>query len=382
MFHLAEGKAYITNITTNIYRELQQHLNKLPIGYPETESGVEIELLKLLFTPEEALIATNMRLFPEPLKKIHRRVKKYGIKPKELEEVLARMYKKGSISASSLETENGIIKQYRIAFLAVGMFEYQVNQLTKEFYVNFEQYMDEGFRDEFASTKINQLRTIPIEKSLTPEHYISTYDELKELIMNARKISVMNCVCRQGKDLIDKPCKATDMRELCFVFNDSVQHIIDNNWGRVISKDEALEILTRIQGEGLILQPGNAQDPNFLCCCCSCCCDLITNMKKLESPWELIHSNYYAEVEYESCVGCLSCLDRCPMEALDQIDDAVQVTKNLCIGCGNCVVVCPEQAITLKKKSKELIPPKTTLDLYKEIMDRKAELRRVEKGNA
>lgn len=38
----------------NIYRKLQHQLDTLPIGFPATNSGVEIRLLKFLFTPEEA----------------------------------------------------------------------------------------------------------------------------------------------------------------------------------------------------------------------------------------------------------------------------------------------------------------------------------------
>ena len=40
-----------------VYRKLQKYLDRMPISYPETESGVEIRILKHLFTPEEAEIA-------------------------------------------------------------------------------------------------------------------------------------------------------------------------------------------------------------------------------------------------------------------------------------------------------------------------------------
>ncbi len=33
----------------DIYRELQRHLDEMPVGYPRTESGVEIRILKHLF---------------------------------------------------------------------------------------------------------------------------------------------------------------------------------------------------------------------------------------------------------------------------------------------------------------------------------------------
>jgi NAD-dependent dihydropyrimidine dehydrogenase PreA subunit len=170
------------------------------------------------------------------------------------------------------------------------------------------------------------------------------------------------------------------MREHCFALNNSAQHVVDLNNGKFVTNDEALLILKRAQEEGLILQPGNALDPNFICCCCGCCCDLITNIKKLERPWELFHSNFIASVDSNLCIGCESCLNRCQMDAIEMVENIATVNQKLCIGCGNCVVTCSEEAITLKKKEKEIIPPNTTKDLFLKIMVKKAELRRKEKG--
>ncbi len=37
-----------------VYRKLQQHLDKFPIGFPPTDSGVELRILRYLFTEAEA----------------------------------------------------------------------------------------------------------------------------------------------------------------------------------------------------------------------------------------------------------------------------------------------------------------------------------------
>ena len=76
---------------SQVYQELQKHLDRLPVGYPATESGVEIRILKHLFTPDEAKIALQLSMIPEPLKRIYRRVKKSGISIKELEQIKAEM---------------------------------------------------------------------------------------------------------------------------------------------------------------------------------------------------------------------------------------------------------------------------------------------------
>jgi electron transport complex protein RnfB len=370
----------ITDDPNASYRKLQKHLNQLPIGYPATESGVELRLLMYVFTPEEAEIAVNMRFIPEPIEKIYRRVKKKVKSIEELKQILNNIYEKGGLRIKRKIEGKNVKILYQNAFLAVGMFEYQVKRLTKAYYEDFEQYMEEGFRDEFASTKINQLRTIPVEESITPEHNVATYDQLKQLIENASRISIMECVCRKGKDLIGKPCKQTDMRELCFVLNDSVEHVLNLEWGREISKEKAREIFKKIQEEGLIIQPGNAQDPNYICCCCGCCCDLITNIKKLEKPWELYYTNYYALVDSDLCIGCETCVNICQMEAINMNNSVAKVNIYKCIGCGNCITSCSEDALKLIKKKTQKVPPKNTTELYLKIMDKKAELRRIENG--
>ncbi|HMA86525.1 MAG TPA: 4Fe-4S ferredoxin, partial [Desulfosalsimonadaceae bacterium] len=43
-----------------IYQTLQKHLDKMPVGYPATRSGVELRILERLFTPEEARLAIYM----------------------------------------------------------------------------------------------------------------------------------------------------------------------------------------------------------------------------------------------------------------------------------------------------------------------------------
>ena len=44
------------------YRELARKLDSIPPGFPATESGVELELLARIYTPEEARLICAMRL--------------------------------------------------------------------------------------------------------------------------------------------------------------------------------------------------------------------------------------------------------------------------------------------------------------------------------
>ncbi len=48
-----------------IYKKLARHLDNLPGGFPPTDSGVELRILKRLFTEEEAELAIRLTLIPE-----------------------------------------------------------------------------------------------------------------------------------------------------------------------------------------------------------------------------------------------------------------------------------------------------------------------------
>ena len=59
----------------SIYRQLQIQLDRYPIGYPATKSGVEIDILKYFFTPLQAKIALCLTLRSIPIAPIRKRLK-------------------------------------------------------------------------------------------------------------------------------------------------------------------------------------------------------------------------------------------------------------------------------------------------------------------
>lgn len=365
----------------DVYRKLQEHLDSMPIGFPATESGIEIKVLKHLFTPEDAETALKLKFQPEPLKTIYRRFKKSGITLKELEEKLDKIYFKGLINRGTREVGDSVEKYYCDAPLAIGFYEYQLGKLTKEFYTDHEQYMDEAFIHEYNSTGIPQLRVIPIEETIEYEQKIASYDDMRNLIENiGEPIAVAECICRQAKDMMGEPCKKTKMVESCFMFRNAAKSFIEKELAREISKDEALELLRKAEDDGLVLQPGNSLKPMNICTCCGCCCGILTHQKKISEPARFFATNYYAEVDEDSCIGCGTCEERCNMDAI-QIEDAIaRVDLTRCIGCGVCVPTCTSEAMKLSKKEEETLPPRNTLATFMAIMDKKAELARANKS--
>ena len=69
---------------------------------------------------------------------------------------------------------------------------------------------------------------------------------------------------------------------------------------------------------------------------------------------------YEEMVNDEDCIGCGTCVEKCPMHTIDLEDGLAVVREENCIGCGVCAHHCPEGAIHLKKVGPRhvFIPPK------------------------
>jgi electron transport complex protein RnfB len=385
-FYFFNGLCSVMNANTgtqkpdDVYIKLREFLDTLPIGYPKTDSGVEIKLLKRFFTPLEAEIALKLTIIPREAKEILRTMKKLNFTLDELEKHLDTMLKNGAINGAYRDGKG----YFSIAFFAIGIFEYQLNRLDKGLMEDLEQYMDEGFSKEFIRTKIPQLRTIPseaglktvsVEQDMNHQNYVSNYDEVKKLIQGASNtISVSDCICRKGKDILGKGCKHS--KETCLQFGSAAHYYIDNKLGRQITKEEALKIVKKAQEEGLVIQPTNTERPFALCCCCGCSCEVLSHMRLLANPADYVASNFYAEVDKDLCTGCAVCETRCNMDAIKVGDDNISSVKvERCIGCGACISTCATDAIHLvKKKNINYIPAKDTIDLYQSIWKKKTEL--------
>ncbi len=358
-----------TDPQNDIYRRLQKHIDSMPIPYPATRSGVELRLLRYLFTPKEAEVALAISAVPEPVHRIHKRLKGTELSRDDVAKTLRRLAKKGAISVGARKGRTGPERIYGKLPLAVGMFEMQVNKLTKEYVGDFHQYMNEGFREAFATKKTGQMRTVPIGAAVENKTLVGSYDDMREYIRSSDgPFAVINCVCRQASDLMGKHCTHSSNRETCLMIGDFASATAASGDARRLSRDEMLELIDRADAEAMVLQPQNNRNPRFICCCCGDCCEVLTNVKKLPKPAEYFVTNYYAVVDPELCTACGICETRCQMDAVRIQEDAARVDLDRCIGCGLCVSTCPTGAATLEKKDRTRVPPKTMQTMYARIL--------------
>jgi electron transport complex protein RnfB len=370
-FSKVMGNIRLLSKTSRPYKELRRHLDRQPVGYPATFSGVELRILKELFTVEEAGAALNLGYKFEPSEVICARAGQKGYDQNRTARLLESMEKKGCIIGRHTDGETF----YALHPFVLGFFEAAVNRLTPGFYTDVRRFYMEGFAMEYLTTEVPQMRVIPINKSVTPGQNVATYDRIREIIEQTKdRIAVSYCICKKGKDLIGNPCIVTDRREICLYLGDYADSSSRNGWARQVSKDEAIEILDRNEKDGLVLMSASLQEPHVICACCDCCCGALEVIKTMPRPVDFAASNYFARFNPETCTGCKACVKRCQMEAVlfdEKAKKAMGINDRRCIGCGLCVPTCKAGSISLVKKDDEFIPPRDLDEFNDYLMQNK-----------
>ena len=257
-----------------IYTQLREYLDGMPGGFPSTESGVELRILEKMFTPEDARLTMQLRLFPEPPAVI---AKRWGVSEERAAEKLAEMAETGII----IRIHSGKQDFYQATQYQVGFLEFFVTTIDREL---AEMVME--FEPHLGDSVLQQHRVIPVGAAVDPASSIASYDKAKEIIKKQKLAAVAECICKKEKGLLGSECAKP--HETCLSFGIGADHMIRTGKGREIGIDEALRIVDRAEENAMILMPTNARDIVHMCCCCSCCCALLRMLKAHDKPADFV----------------------------------------------------------------------------------------------
>ena len=174
----------------DVYQELARFMNTLPQGFPATEAGIEIQLLKKVFEPDEAEIFCALKLTPESAAQIAERT----VRSREsLEDLLGRMEAKGQIMASAADGS----KRYRLEHWN-SIHDFQVIAFRDEEYARLSDEYLKVFMPQMMSHEKPFLRTVPIESQIADNRQTMTFNKISSLIEQNQSFGTIDCACRRG----------------------------------------------------------------------------------------------------------------------------------------------------------------------------------------
>ena len=233
-----------------VYEKLRERLDMFPQGFAKTKSGVELKILERLFKPEEAEIMLQLKPILEKLSDIAART---GKDEKKLGEMLYDMSKRGLIMR--WEAPNKDMYYFLIPW-AIGIFEFQLNNLSKENVELFEKYYEEGMVPNWKDRKTGMMRVIPVQEEIEGRTEIQPYERVSQIIESHTKFAVAECICRKEAKIQGRGCGK--LLEACMSFGPAAEFYIGNGIGREITKEEAKKILAKAEEDGLIHCSSNA----------------------------------------------------------------------------------------------------------------------------
>ena len=331
----------------NPYQLLARRLDSLPNGYPPSPDSLEIKLLERLYTPQEAELASLLRLTLENSRQIAERT---GGDHQEVRDMLKSMAKRGLINAGRIEGGLG----YGLLPFVVGIYEMQVESLDAEMAQLFEQYYQQSF-GSVLNIEPAVHRVIPVGESVQVDMQIRPYESASDIVKNASAWGVVDCICRKQKALIGDPCDHPV--EVCMMLNQNAGAFDNSSYIRALTLEEALDTLQIAAEAGLVHSVSNNQHgESYICNCCTCSCGILRGISELGIANAVAKSAFVNTVDEDLCLACEDCLEYCQFNALS-MDFTAQVDQLRCVGCGVCVQACPENALILVRRPEQEVVP-------------------------
>lgn len=268
----------------NNYEKLADALNALPNGFPRTETGSDLKLLKFMYTPDEAELACQLSAKREDAKDIAQRLNKL---PKEVIAGLFNMVRHGKVL---MKKQDGKRKFYLAPFI-VGSYEAAGDRMNEEMASLVEDYFNDGGVYGIMQPQPALHRVIPAIDTLDSE-WILPYDNVMAILENAQVFHTRDCICRLQQDSLGNGCDAPKNNCLSFSTANRNQKPGD------ISKQEAIRIIDDAERAGLVHSVSNVVDGfNYICNCCGCCCGILRGI----TTWGI--ENSMARANYEAIVN-------------------------------------------------------------------------------
>ncbi|MDF2879021.1 MAG: 4Fe-4S dicluster protein [Clostridia bacterium] len=347
------------------YKSLEERLNKFPQGAPPSQTLYHI--LQLLFTEEEAKLASSLPVRPFTLKTAS---KIWNTSELSALKRLENLCSKGVL----LDMDNKGKTTYFLPPPMVGFFEFSMmrtrhdidQKLLSELYHQYLNVEEDFIKDLFFSTETKFGRTFVQEGVLSADNeiHVLDFERASHIIQSASSIGLSTCYCRHKTHHLGQACDAP--LELCMTFGATASSLAKYGYAREIESSECLELL-HVAYENNLVQCGEnvREGVSFLCNCCGCCCEGLITAKKFGLLNPIQTTAFIPAINHKTCIKCGKCQRVCPVACIEKSQDTslqsiLEINENVCLGCGICARNCPNHTITLNRRPQKILTPANT----------------------
>ncbi|MDD4200814.1 MAG: 4Fe-4S binding protein [Eubacteriales bacterium] len=348
------------------YKNLEERLNRFPQGAPASDTLYKI--LSILFSEKEATLVAQLPIKPFTAEKA---AAIWGMPKAETCKIL-----KGLASRCILlDMESNGETRYILPPPMAGFLEFSMmrtrNDIDQKLLAElFYQYMnvEEDFvRELFFCTETRLGRVFVNESILETGNivHILDFERASYIIKTAKHIGIGMCYCRHKMEHIGQNCVAP-IDDICMTFGNAADALIRHDFARRVDASECLELLHKAYDYNLVQCGENVRnDVSFICNCCGCCCEALVAAKKFGNLHPVETTGFLPVLNTDSCIGCGKCEKACQIEVVKmkrQNDKKFPVfDENICLGCGLCIRACPNNCLLLKRTSRNIITPSTSV---------------------
>lgn len=351
------------------YKNLEERINWFTQGAPKSETLYKI--LQVLYTEKEAKWVALLPVRPFTAKKA---AKIWGTTEAKAEKLLNRLCAKALLMDSYYHGERQFVMPPPMA----GFIEFALmrtrgdvdQKFLSELYYQYLNVEEDFVKELFFATETKLGRVYVQEPVLTNSktNHILDYERATHIIEEAKHIGVGICYCRHKMHHAGHPCEINAPWEVCLTFDNSARSLAQNGgYARLISKEEAKDILALSYESNLVQIGENVREhPAFICNCCGCCCEALQAARKFSPMQPVATTNYIPKISSDQCVACGKCAKVCPILAITMKEQDSEETpkkkkpvidEEICLGCGVCARNCPTKAIQLKRRPVQVITP-------------------------